>query len=133
MDWEKIKLGSWSAIGGAVALALVGFNYGGWVTGGTAASMAQAVAADAVAERLGAICVAQLNQDSDKGEKLKEMKGKDYWDTGRYIETQGWAIMPGDEKVDSRVADACARQLTEQTQVATAGKGAGESTLPFAK
>jgi len=114
MDWEKIKLGSWSAIGGAAALALVGFNYGGWVTGGTAASMAQAVAADAVAERLGAICVAQFNRDSDKDEKLKEMKGKDSWDTGRYIETQSWAIMPGDDKADSRVADACARHLTEQ-------------------
>ena len=37
MDWEKIKLGSWSAIGGAAVLALIGFNYGGWVTGGTAA------------------------------------------------------------------------------------------------
>ena len=114
MDWEKIKLGSWSAIGGAAALALVGFNYGGWVTGGTAASMAQAVAAEAVAERLGAICVAQFNRDSDKGEKLKEMKGKDSWDTGRYIETQDWAIMPGDDKADRRVADACARHLTEQ-------------------
>ena len=70
MDWEKIKLGSWSAIGGAAVLALIGFNYGGWVTGGTAAAMAKEVAADAVAERLGAICVVQFNRDSEKGEKL---------------------------------------------------------------
>src|SRR3970282_2955084 len=98
MDWEKIKLGSWSAIGGAAVLALIGFNYGGWVTGGTAAAMAKEVAADAVAERLGAICVVQFNRDSEKGEKLKEMKGKDSWDKGRSIETQSWAIMPGDDK-----------------------------------
>lgn len=115
MDWEKIKLGSWSAIGGAAALALVGFNYGGWVTGGTAAAMAQEVAADAVAERLGTICVAQFNQDSEKSEKLRAMKGKDTWDAGRFIETQSWAIMPGDDKPDSRVADACAKQLAEKT------------------
>ena len=70
MDWEKIKLGSWSAIGGAAVLALIGFNYGGWVTGGTAAAMAKEVAADAVAERLGAICVVQFNRDSEKSEKL---------------------------------------------------------------
>ena len=111
MDWEKIKLGSWSALGGAIVLALVGFNYGGWVTGGTAAAMAKDVAADAVAERLGTICVAQFNQDSDKGQKVKEMKDKDAWDKGRFIEKQSWAIMPGDDKPDSRVADSCAKLL----------------------
>jgi hypothetical protein len=111
MDWEKIKLGSWSAIGGAILLAIVGFKYGGWVTGGTSAAMAQEFAADAVADRLGMICAAQLNRESDKDEKLQEMKGKDAWDKGRYIETQSWAIMPGEDKPESRVADACAKHL----------------------
>ena len=115
MDWEKIKLGSWSAIGGAIVLAVVGFNYGGWVTGGTAAAMAKEVAADAVAERLGTICVAQFNRDSEKGQKLKEMKEKDSWDKGRYIEKQSWAIMPGEDKPDSKVADSCAKQLTAKS------------------
>ena len=105
MDWEKIKLGSWSALGGAIVLAVVGFNYGGWVTGGTAAAMAKDIAADAVAERLGTICVAQFNKDSDKAQMVKEMKEKDAWDKGRFIEKQSWAIMPGDDKADSRVAD----------------------------
>ena len=112
MDWDKIKLGSWSALGGAIVLAFVGFNYGGWVTGGNAAAMAKDIAADAVAERLGTICVAQFNRDSEKGQKLKEMKEKDSWDKGRYIEKQSWAIMPGEEKPDSKVADSCAKQLT---------------------
>lgn len=111
MDWEKIKLGSWSAVGGAILLAVVGFNWGGWVTGGTAAAMAKDSAADAVTERLGSICVAQFDRDSNKGEKVKEMKGKESWDKGRYIEKQSWAIMPGEDKPDSRVADACAKQL----------------------
>ena len=115
MDWEKIKLGSWSAIGGAIVLAYAGFNYGGWVTGGSAAAMAKEIAADAVAERLGTICVAQFNRDSEKGHKLKEMKGKDSWDRGRYIETQSWAIMPGEDKPESKVADVCAKHLTEKS------------------
>ena len=85
MDWEKIKLGGWSAAGGAAVLALVGFNYGGWVTSGTAAAMAKEIAADAVADRLGVIRAAQFNGDSEKSEKLKEMMGKDSWDKGRYI------------------------------------------------
>ncbi len=115
MDWEKIKLGSWSAIGGAIVLAYVGFNYGGWVTGGTAAAMAKEIAEDAVTERLGSICVAQFNRDSKKDRKLKEMKGKESWDRGRYIEKQSWAIMPGEDKPDSRVADACAKHFAEKS------------------
>lgn len=114
MDMEKIKLGSWSALGGAAVLAIFGFNYGGWVTGGTASAMAKEVAADAVADRLGVICAAQFNRDSEKSGKLKEMKEKDRWERGRYIEKQSWAIMPGEDKVDSKVADACAKHLTEK-------------------
>ena len=115
MDWEKIKLGSWSAVGGAILAVFVGFNFGGWVTGGGAAAMAKELAADAVAERLGSICVAQLNRAADKGQKLQEMKEKDSWDKGRYIEKQSWAIMPGEDKPDSKVADACAKQLAAKT------------------
>ena len=111
MDWDKIKLGSWSALGGAIAVAYIGFNFGGWYTGGGATAMAKETAADAVSERLGAICVAQFNRDSNKARNLKEMKEKDSWDTARYIEKQSWAIMPGEDKPDSRVADACAKQL----------------------
>ena len=111
MDWEKIKLGSWSAVGGAIVAMYVGFNFGGWVTGGGAAAMSKEIAADAVAERLGSICVAQLNRAADKSQKLIEMKEKDSWDKGRYIEKQSWAIMPGEDKPDSKVADACAKQL----------------------
>ena len=74
--------------------------------------MAKDSAADAVAERLGSICVAQFNHDSDKALKLKEMKSKESWERGRYIEKQTWAIMPGEDKADSKVADSCAKLLT---------------------
>jgi hypothetical protein len=59
--------------------------------------MAKEIAANVVAERLGSICVAQFNSDSEKSQKLKEMKEKDSWDKGRYVEKQSWAIMPGEE------------------------------------
>ena len=115
MDWEKIKLGSWSAVGGAIGLAIVGFNWGGWVTSGAAEAMAKQTAVTAVAERLGTICVAQFNRDTAKSQKLIEMKDKDTWEQGRYIDTQSWAIMPGDEKPESGVADACANQLSKKS------------------
>ena len=114
MDWDKTKFGLLSAAGGAIVLAVVGFNWGGWVTTGSAEAMAKEIAANAVAERLGSICVAQANRDLQKGQKLSEMKGQDVWERGRYIEKQSWAIMPGDEKADSKVADACAKYFTEK-------------------
>ena len=113
MDSEKSKLGLWSGVGGALVTMYVGFNFGGWVTNGGAVAMAKETAATAVAERLGSICVAQFNRDKAKSEKLVEMKGKDAWEIGRFIDAQSWAIMPGDEKSDSGVADACARQLSK--------------------
>jgi undecaprenyl pyrophosphate phosphatase UppP len=113
VDSEKIKLGLWSGVVGALVTMYVGFNFGGWVTNGGAVAMAKETAATAVAERLGSICVAQFNRDKAKSEKLVEMKGKDAWEIGRFIDAQSWAIMPGDEKSDSGVADACARQLSK--------------------
>ena len=115
MNSEKIKLGLWSAVGGAVVAIYLGFNFGGWRTNGSAEAMAKESAANAVAERLGTICVAQFNRDTTKSEKLVEMKGKDSWENSRYIEKQSWAIMPGDEKPESGVADACAKQLAKKS------------------
>jgi hypothetical protein len=114
MNWEKIKLGSWGAVGGALVTMYVGFNVAGWMTTGTAEALAKESAATAVAQRLGTICIAQFNKDSQRGQKLTEMKGRDAWDIGRYIEKQSWAIMPGDERPDSGVADACAKHFAKQ-------------------
>ena len=118
MDWEKTKFGLLSAAGGAMVAAVIGFNWGGWLTNGSAEAMAKETAANAVAERLGSICVAQANRDSQKSQKLSEMKGQDAWERGRSIEKLSWAIMPGDEKPDSKVADACAKLFTEKDFIA---------------
>ena len=114
MDWEKMKFGLLSEGGGAIVVAVIGFNWGGWLTTGSAEAMAKEIAANAVAERLGSICVAQANRDLQRARSSTKMKGQDAWEIGRYIEKQSWAIMPGDEKPDSRVADACAKQFAKQ-------------------
>ncbi len=101
----------WSAIGGAIVLAIIGFKWGGWVTGGTAQAMAEEMAVEAVGGRLTPICVAQFNQDPEKGQKLKELKKKDFWDRQKYVEKQGWATILGETKPDSKVADACTDQI----------------------
>ncbi len=113
MNWEKITPGLWGAVGGAIVLAIVGFAWGGWVTGGTAQKMAEEMAEDAVVARLAPICVEQFNQDSEKDQKLKELTEESSWKRGDYVEKQGWATMPSEKKTDSKVAEKCADMLMQ--------------------
>ena len=46
---------------------IVGFSWGGWVTGGTARQTAETMARDAVVTRLAPICVTQSGRDLGKG------------------------------------------------------------------
>jgi len=116
MNWEKIKLGVWGAIGGAIVLAIVGFAWGGWVTGGTAQEMAEERAENAVVGRLAPICVTQFNQDSQKDQKVKDLKKEDSWNRGDYIAKQGWATMPGEKKADNNIAEKCAELIVQLGQ-----------------
>ena len=113
VDKEKIKIGVWAAIGGAVLVMIIGFAFGGWVTGGTAQSRAEEMAADAVVARLVPICVAQFNQDQEKDKKLKELKEESTWERDNYIKEQGWATMPYEKEPDSSVAEKCVEQIMQ--------------------
>jgi len=113
VNWQKFKQGFssvfWGAIGGAIVIAVIGFKWGGWVTGGTVQIMAE----EAVVDRLALICVAQFNQDSQKDQKLEELKKTNSWERDTYVEKQGWATMLGEKEPNSEVADECAKQLME--------------------
>jgi len=101
----------WSWVGSVVLTMIIGFAWGGWVTGGTARSMAETMADDAVVKRLAPMCVVQFNRDPGKDQKLKELKEVSGWQRGEYVTKGNWATMPGEEKADSKVAEECARLL----------------------
>ena len=101
----------WSWVASVVLTMIIGFAWGGWVTGGTAQKMAEQMAEDAVVKRLAPMCVVQFNRDPGKDQKLKELKETSGWQRGDYVGKQGWATMPGEEKPDSKVAEECARLL----------------------
>jgi hypothetical protein len=90
---------------------IIGFAWGGWVTGGTAQTTAEEMAEDAVIERLTPICVAQFNQDPERDKKLKELKDYDSWKRDEYVRKQGWATMPFEKEPDREVAEKCAEQI----------------------
>ena len=101
----------WSWVASVVLTMIIGFAWGGWVTGGTAQSMAEKMAEAAVVKRLAPMCVTQFKQGPGKVQKLKELEKTDSWQRSEYVEKQGWATMPGEEKPDSKVASECARLL----------------------
>jgi hypothetical protein len=107
-----VKPALWGAAAGAVALAIVGFGWGGWVTGGTAETLAKNGAATAVVAALTPICVEKFRQSADASANFAEMKKATYaWDQGKFVEKGGWATMPGSTEPNSAVARACAESL----------------------
>ena len=113
---DKISTGVWAAIGGAILTMIIGFNLGGWVTGGTAQSMAEEMSEVAVVDRLTPICVEQFKQDPEKDKKFKELKGTDSWKRDDYVKKQGWATMPYEKKPDGKVAEKCTEQILQSSK-----------------
>lgn len=101
----------WSWVGSIILTMIIGFAWGGWVTGATARRLAQDIADDAVIERLAPICVVQFYQDPAKDLKLEELKKASSYQRRGYVQDQGWATMPGEEGPDRGVVDECVRLL----------------------
>jgi hypothetical protein len=101
----------WMAVAAAVVTMIVGFGWGGWVTGSTAGTMAKASAEEAVTKRLAPMCVIRARQDPKKDERFKELTDTSAWQRGDYVKKQGWATMPGEQEPDGRIADECAKLL----------------------
>jgi hypothetical protein len=101
----------WACAASVVATMIVGFTWGGWVTGGTALKVAEARADDAVAQRLAPICVMRAKADPGRDAKMKELKDVSSWGYGEFVQKQGWATMPGEKEPDRGVAEACAKLL----------------------
>ena len=91
---------------------ILGFTWGGWVTGGNAQKMSD----NAVIQSLAPICVGQFNLDPEKAVKLAELKKMSSYQRDDYVKEQGWATMPGEERPNSKVADACAKLLILNSQ-----------------
>ena len=98
-------------VGAVVVTLIVGFTWGGWVTGGTAQAMVKESTDQAMADRLGKICVAQAQQSADIQAQLEELKKVASYNRAKSVMEKPWAVMPGEEAADRAVANACASAL----------------------
>ena len=104
----------WGATAGALALSIVGFTWGGWVSGATAERMAGARAETATVAALTPICVTQFQSGPKAKASLAALKEAKSWEQADYVRNGGWATMPGAKGEPSReVAAACAEALTK--------------------
>ena len=107
-DYPKYLQG---AAVGAIALAVVGFNWGGWVTGGTARADAASASHDAVIAALAPICAARFQDQADAQGKLSDLAKTTSWERGQVIQKAGFATITGNASIASDVASACAEIL----------------------
>lgn len=103
--------------GGAFALVISGFSWGGWLTRAGSEAAAENRAEAAVIAALTPICVASVQASVDLPVHLQLLKRMNSWERGPYLERGGWATMPGGKAALPGVALACAEQLGHELVV----------------
>ena len=102
----------WSCVGSVIVALVVGFTWGGWVTGGTARGMAETAGDTSRYELASVICVERFLAAPDARAQLTELKAIDSsYRQRQFIEEGGWATMPNQDEAARQAAELCARVL----------------------
>ncbi|MDH3659418.1 MAG: hypothetical protein OEU92_05195 [Alphaproteobacteria bacterium] len=113
----------WASTGCAVLATVVGFSWGGWVTGGSAQKMADEKAAQARQELAAVVCVDRFMAASDAGVQLTALKEiTSSYQQAKFVAEGGWAvILPVSDPVDRaasandrKAAALCAEDLAKR-------------------
>ena len=110
---SQVKPAAWGAAGGAVAAMIIGFAWGGWVTGGTSEKNAGVAAQTAVVQALVPLCVVKAEQQP---EQLVLLKKESSYSRTEFVVKAGW------EKYRRNVAEGCASAVVEAMDAAAAAK-----------
>src|SRR5437660_11864175 len=100
----ETKPALWGMVGGAIAAAIVGFSWGGWVTGGKAETDAAQRANAAVVVALAPVCVERFQRAADVTANLAALKKVDSWSQGDFVEKGGGAMAQGPTVSDQQSA-----------------------------
>ncbi len=92
----------WACAGCAILATVVGFSWGGWVTGGSAQEMADEKAAQARQELAAVVCIDRFMAAPDVGVQLTALKEiTSSYKQATFVAEGGWAvIMPVSDPVD---------------------------------
>lgn len=123
----------WSWVAVAALTMIIGFTWGGWVTGGTAADRAETAANEAVASLAADICYNRFMSDPQVATNLAALKEESSYAREGFVEDGGWATLGGREEPVDGAADLCADRLAEAelpAAVAPAETPVAEANVP---
>lgn len=109
----SLKPAAWGAVGGAVAAIVVGFAWGGWVTGGAAGRMVATGAELAIVQAFTPLCVAKAEQEPAQ---LALLKAESRWQRREFVIKAGW-VANVSERYRPAVAEECATTIVEAMTV----------------
>jgi hypothetical protein len=109
LDW--LKPGIYGAVIGAVFVGVVGFSWGGWVTGGTANDRAMAMSRDDVVTSMVPVCLDMARTDPTRADKFATIRAASTYHRRDALMAAGWATMPGTDAADRDIAQACLAAL----------------------
>ncbi len=108
-DWTKP--GIIGAAGGAIAISILGFTWGGWTTHMTAEDMAETHARGEVALAMVPVCLDMSEADPDRIEKIAALQESSGFNRRRAMMETGWATVPGTDAPNRDLATACIEGL----------------------
>ena len=104
---EWTKPGIYGALRGAAAISLVGFSWGGWMTGSNAEKMAKRFAGEEITQAMVPVCLEMSAVDPDRISKLALIQEASGFNRRKAIMASGWVTIPGTEDPNRDLADAC--------------------------
>jgi len=117
--WDNFHLNKaqafWLCVATVAATLIAGFGFAGWVSGGTAKSMAAEAAQNARRDLAVAVCVDEFVHEHDAAARLAKLKSTDFYRRSDLVATGGFATMPDRQEADTAVAYQCAAALDEAT------------------
>jgi len=108
---EWLKPGIYGALLGAAFVGIVGFSWGGWMTGSSAEKMAGEMAEDRVIAALVPVCLDMSRADSERVAKLATIRETPSFKRRDAVMETGWATMPGSDGPNRDLAKACIESL----------------------
>lgn len=108
---EWLKPGIYGALVGAIIIAVGGFSWGGWMTGGSANKLAATRAHDDVIAALVPICLDMAKNDPNHAAQLDTIRAASTYQRRDAVMATGWATVPGAEKPNADLARACVTAL----------------------
>jgi hypothetical protein len=122
----------WACAGSVIAATVVGFSWGGWVTGGTARTMAEQSAAQARQELVAVMCVDRFMAAPGAGDQLVALQEiTSSYAQSKFVQEGGWAVIPVASGAESsmpvssgdhrKAAGLCAAELAKREVPTTAG------------